>query len=155
MQLVYAIIAVVVATVVASVVTNKVTISKLKNDAESKLGNAEAKARTIIDDAIKTAEATKKESLLEVKEESIKAKNELERETKERRAELQRYEKRVLSKEEVLEKREKEIIKLRYGLGGYSVKTQREVAEVCGISRSYVSRIEKKAIEKLRNAMED
>ena len=66
MQLVYAIIAVVVATVVASVVTNKVTISKLKNDAESKLGNAEAKARAIIDDAIKTAEATKKESLLEV-----------------------------------------------------------------------------------------
>ena len=102
MQLVYAIIAVVVATVVASVVTNKVTISKLKNDAESKLGNAEAKAREIIDDAIKTAEATKKESLLEVKEESIKAKNELEKETKERRAELQRYEKRVLSKEEVL-----------------------------------------------------
>ena len=102
MQLVYAIIAVVVATVVASVVTNKVTISKLKNDAESKLGNAEAKARAIIDDAIKTAEATKKESLLEVKEESIKTKNELERETKERRAELQRYEKRVLSKEEAL-----------------------------------------------------
>ena len=109
MQLVYAIIAVVVATVVASVVTNKVTISKLKNDAESKLGNAEAKAREIIDDAIKTAEATKKESLLEVKEESIKAKNELEKETKERRAELQRYEKRVLSKEEVLEKRESAI----------------------------------------------
>jgi ribonuclease Y len=54
-QLVYAIIAVVVATVVASVVTNKVTISKLKNDADSKLGNAEAKAREIIDDAIKTA----------------------------------------------------------------------------------------------------
>jgi hypothetical protein len=107
-QLVYAIIAVVVATVVASVVTNKVTISKLKNDAESKLGNAEAKAREIIDDAIKTAEATKKESLLEVKEESIKAKNELEKETKERRAELQRYEKRVLSKEEVLERIDRE-----------------------------------------------
>ena len=85
MQLVYTIIAVVVATVVASLVTNKVTISKLKNDADSKLGNAEAKAREIIDDAIKTAEATKKESLLEVKEESIKAKNELEKETKERR----------------------------------------------------------------------
>ena len=109
MQLVYTIIAVVVATVVASLVTNKVTISKLKNDADSKLGNAEAKAREIIDDAIKTAEATKKESLLEVKEESIKAKNELEKETKERRAELQRYEKRVLSKEEVLDKRESAI----------------------------------------------
>ena len=60
------------------------------------------KAREIIDDAVKTAEAKKKESLLEIKEESIKNKNELEKETKERRAELQRYEKRVLSKEETL-----------------------------------------------------
>ena len=42
---------------------------------------------------LKTAETKKKEALLEVKEESIKTKNELEKETKERRAELQRYEK--------------------------------------------------------------
>ena len=98
-------IAVVVALVVASIVTYFVTVSKLKNDAESKLGNAESKAREIIDEALKTAEATKKEALLEVKEESIRTKNELEKETKERRAELQRYEKRVLSKEETLDKR--------------------------------------------------
>mgnify|MGYP002230653039 CR=1 FL=1 len=63
--------------------------------------SAETKAREIIDDAVKTAEAKKKESLLEIKEESIRTKNELEKETKERRAELQRYEKRVLSKEEL------------------------------------------------------
>ena len=74
-------------------------------NAESKIGNAETKAREIIDDAVKTAEAKKKESLLEIKEESIKNKNELEKETKERRAELQRYEKRVLSKEETLDKK--------------------------------------------------
>ena len=55
----------------------------------------------IIDDAVKTAEAKKKESLLEIKEESIKNKNELERESKERRSELQRYEK-CTSKEEAL-----------------------------------------------------
>ena len=54
---------------------------------------------------MKTAETTKKEALLEVKEESIKTKNDLEKETKERRAELQRYEKRVLAKEEAVEKR--------------------------------------------------
>ena len=70
-----------------------------------KIGNAEAKAREIIDDAVKTAETTKKEALLEVKEESIKTKNDLEKETKERRAELQRYEKRVLAKEEAVDKR--------------------------------------------------
>ena len=50
----------------------------------------------------------------------------------------------------VLLPREKEIIILRYGLKGYQTKTQREVAKYLGISRSYVSRIEKKALEKLK-----
>ncbi|MDR1131531.1 MAG: RNA polymerase sporulation sigma factor SigK [Oscillospiraceae bacterium] len=55
---------------------------------------------------------------------------------------------------ELLEKREREIIRLRYGLDGGTPKTQHDVAELCGISRSYVSRIEKKALEKLRRALE-
>ena len=55
----------------------------------------------------------------------------------------------------VLSPREAEIIRARYGLGGREPLTQREVAERCGISRSYVSRIEKKALEKLRRAMSD
>ena len=54
--------------------------------------------------------------------------------------------------EKVLDEREKEIIVLRYGLMGYVPKTQREVAAHLGISRSYVSRIEKKALEKLKKA---
>ena len=49
-----------------------------------------------------------------------------------------------------LAKREREIIRLRYGLGSVSPLTQREVADLLGISRSYVSRIEKKAIGKLK-----
>ncbi len=53
-----------------------------------------------------------------------------------------------------LDDREAEIIRLRYGLNGHP-KTQREVAKQCGISRSYVSRIEKKALEKLRSALAD
>ena len=72
--------------IVAAVVSHFVTISNLRKNAESKIGNAESRAREIIDDAVKTAEAKKKESLLEIKEESIKTKNELEKETKERRA---------------------------------------------------------------------
>ncbi len=55
----------------------------------------------------------------------------------------------------VLDDRERDIIILRYGLSGSKALPQREVAEKCGISRSYVSRIEKKAIEKLRNAFAD
>lgn len=53
----------------------------------------------------------------------------------------------------VLKRREALIIKMRYGLDGERPKTQRETAESCGISRSYVSRIEKKALEKLREAL--
>lgn len=50
---------------------------------------------------------------------------------------------------EVLKDREKTIIELRFGLGGHKPKTQHEIAEIMGISRSYVSRIETKAIGKL------
>ncbi len=50
---------------------------------------------------------------------------------------------------EVLKNREKVVIQLRYGLVNGTVKTQREIAQILGISRSYVSRIEKKAIKKL------
>ena len=52
------------------------------------------------------------------------------------------------------EPREQEVIRLRYGLGGVGPYRQREVAEKLGISRSYVSRIEKRALEKLRGALE-
>lgn len=54
----------------------------------------------------------------------------------------------------VLEPREREILRMRYGLSGATPLTQREVAEQCGISRSYVSRIEKKALRKLREELE-
>lgn len=54
----------------------------------------------------------------------------------------------------MLSPREKEIICSRYGLGGHSPSTQREIADRLGISRSYVSRIEKKALEKLKSGME-
>ena len=56
--------------------------------------------------------------------------------------------------EKALNAREKEIIRMRYGLRGYKEKTQREIAQIYGISRSYVSRIEKKALEKLRKCNE-
>ncbi|MBR6469889.1 MAG: ribonuclease Y, partial [Lachnospiraceae bacterium] len=77
---------------------------KRKTD-EEKIGNAEQKAREIIDEALKTAEAKKREGLLEVKEESIRARNDIEKETKERRAELQRMERRMQQKEENLDKK--------------------------------------------------
>lgn len=50
---------------------------------------------------------------------------------------------------------ERLVVQLRYGLGGIHPKRQREVAEITGISRSYVSRIEKRALEKLRRVLEE
>ena len=54
-----------------------------------------------------------------------------------------------------LDQREARIIRLRYGLGGRKPLTQLETAERCGISRSYVSRLEKRALEKLRLALDE
>ena len=56
--------------------------------------------------------------------------------------------------EQVLTPREKAIGSLRYGLSGGAPLTQREIAEQCGISRSYVSRIEKKALRAIREALD-
>ncbi len=64
-------------------------------------------------------------------------------------AELRRAMERCLSDQE------KQVLALRFGLGGGSPKRQREVAEETGISRSYVSRIEKRALGKLRSALEE
>ena len=100
-----AIVAVVVALLIAVPVTCKVAVNnKAQKDAEV-VGTAEDRARSIIDEALKTAETKKREALLEVKEESLRTKNELEKETKERRNELQKYERRVLSKEESVDKK--------------------------------------------------
>ena len=105
MVIIVAIVAVVVTLLIAVPVTCKVAVdNKAKKDAEV-VGTAEDRARSIIDEALKTAETKKREALLEVKEESLRTKNELEKETKERRNELQKYERRVLSKEESVDKK--------------------------------------------------
>ena len=56
--------------------------------------------------------------------------------------------------EDALTDQERQVILLRYGLGGLKSCRQREVAQMLGISRSYVSRIEKRALGKLRKALE-
>ena len=129
--------------VVAAVISHFLTVSNLKNTAESKIGNAEARAREIIDDAVKTAEAKKKESLLEIKEESIKNKNELEKETKERRSELQRYEKRVLSKEEALDKKSEAIERREAGFTAKEEELRQREAKVEELSQQRVQELER------------
>ncbi len=98
------VICIVVALIAAAISWVAATIYR-KNVAEKTIGSAEEKARDIIDDALKVAETKKREALLEAKEESMNRKNELDKETRERRAELQKYERRVLAKEEAIEKK--------------------------------------------------
>jgi ribonuclease Y len=82
-----------------------------KNISESKIGSAEEEAKRIIDDAVKDAETKKKEILVEAKDEAHKMRNEYERENKERRNELQRNEKRLIKKEEMLDSKSMQVEK--------------------------------------------
>jgi len=76
-----------------------------KRIAESLLGSAEIQAKNLVEEAKRAAESRSKEMLLEAKEESIRTKSEADRDAKERRNELQRLEKRLLQKEEVLDRK--------------------------------------------------
>ena len=124
------IIAVVITLVIAIPVTSMVAISYRQKVVEAKLGSADEKARQIIDDALKVAETKKREALLEAKEESLKTKNELERETRERRTELQRYEKRVLSKEESVDKKADALERRESGITAKEEELKKKSAEV-------------------------
>ncbi len=76
-----------------------------KKVSEREIGSAEEKAKQIINDAYKSAESKRRETLLEAKEEIHKSRSEYEREVKERRAELQKQERRLQQKEETLDRK--------------------------------------------------
>lgn len=99
------IIAVVITIIIAVTITYKLTVAYHQKVSETKIGNAEDRSREIIDDAVKAAETKKRESMLEIKEESIRTKNELDKEIKERRNEIQRNERRIVQKEENLDRK--------------------------------------------------
>ena len=100
-----AIIAVILTLAISVPVTFFATSNYRKKQQEETIGNAQEKARAIIDEALTTAENQKREALLEVKEESIRSRNELEKEIRDRRNEVQRNERRVQQKEESLDRK--------------------------------------------------
>ena len=127
--------------VIVAPITWVVSSKAINKSNDEKIGNANERAREIIDEALKAAETKKKEALLEVKEESLKTKNELEKETKERRAEIQKYEKRVLSKEETLDRKIEAVEKRDLGI------TRKE--EELGKQKQKVEELEKKRQQEL------
>ena len=114
-----------------------------KNVSEKKIGNAEEKAREIIDEALKTAESKKREASLEIKEESIRTKNELDKEIKERRAEVQRYERRVQQKEETIDKKSDAIEKKEAGLVQREAALEKEKLAISKLSEQRVQELER------------
>ena len=137
------IIAVVITLVVVAPITWISAVNHRKKTYESKVGTAEVKAREIIDEALKTAETKKREALLEAKEESLKTKNELDKETKERRAELQRYERRVLSKEENLDKKAETMERREAGIASREEALNRRNAEVESLYEKGIQELER------------
>ena len=120
-----------------------VSKTNYKKNYESKIGSAEEKARGIIDDALKAAESKKREALLEVKEESIRVKNELDKETKERRNELQKYERRVLQKEESLDKKNEQVDKLQNSLNQKAAELEKQKEELKLVNEQRTKELER------------
>ena len=132
----------IVTLLIAVPVTALIASAQCKKGIEQKIGNADDKAREIIDEALKTAEAKKREGLLEVKEESIRTKNELDREIKERRAEVTRYERRVQQKEENIDKKTDAIEKKE----AYLAKREEEMRK----QKEEISRLNEQRVQELK-----
>lgn len=141
--IIVAIVVALVSIVVTALITKNVAVQNYKEQEEAKLGDAESKARNIIDDALKTAETKKREALLEAKEEALKNKNEIERESKERRAEIQRYEKRVLAKEEALDKKSDVLERREAKLNAKDADLDKQKKELAEIKESHLKELEK------------
>ena len=138
-----AVISVVVALIIAIPVTIAITSSQQKKKDAKTIGTAEDKAREIIDDALKTAEAKKREGLLEVKEESIRTKNELDKEIKERRAEVQRYERRIQQKEENIDKKSDAIEKKEASLAAKEEELSKQKEQIAKLNEERVQELER------------
>ncbi len=136
-------IAVLIAVIVSAVVSALIALSVHKKKVAKQIGNAEDKAREIIDEALKTAEAKKREGLLEIKEESIKAKNELDKEVKERRAEVQRSERRVQQKEESVDKKLESIEKKENALAAKEEELAKQKEIISKLNEQRVQELER------------
>ena len=133
----------IVTLLIAVPVTALIASAQCKKGIEQKIGNADDKAREIIDEALKTAEAKKREGLLEVKEDTIRTKNELDREIKERRAEVTRYERRVQQKEENIDKKTDAIEKKEAYLAKREEEMRKQKEEISRLNEQRVQELER------------
>ena len=137
------VVAILITLAIAIPVTASIAVKRHDKKVEEQIGSAEAKAREIIDEALKTAETKKREGLLEVKEESIRTKNELDKEIKERRSEVQRFERRVQQKEENIDKKADAIEKKEASLNAREEELAKQKESIAKLNEQRVQELER------------
>ena len=137
------VIAVVATLVITALITWFLATTHFKNVSDAKIGSAEERARKIIDEALKNAEDTKREKLLEAKEEALKTRNDLEKEVKDRRNEMQRSERRIQQKEENVEKRTEAIERREQSLSAREENLNKKTEEVAKLNEQRLQELEK------------
>ncbi len=139
----HVVIAVVITLLVSVPVSAIIAVNRREQKNRETIGSAEEKARQILDEALRAAETKKREALLEAKEETLRMKNESEREAKDRRAEVQRYEKRVLSKEESIDKKAEALERRESSLTAKEEELKKKRAEADRILGQRVQELER------------
>ena len=114
-----------------------------KNVSEKKLGSAEEEAKRILNDAIKTAESKQREAMVEAKEAILTARNEWEKEEKERRSDIQKQENRLQQKEENLDRKTDNIEKKEEALQAKMAELESAKEEVEGIKARQMAELER------------
>ena len=133
----------VIGLIVGCVVGFPLGIRYRKNVSEKEISSAEEEGKRIINEAIKSAESKKKETLLEAKEEILKSRSEYEKEVKERRAELQRQENRLQQKEENIDRKTEAIEKKEESLAQKHTALDKESEDIKLIKQSQTAMLEK------------
>lgn len=129
--------------VICGVIAFLAGVAHRKNVAESVIGSAEQEAKRIVSDAIKTAEAKKKEAILEGKDEIHRQRNESEREMNERRKEVQRQERRIQQKEETLDKKMESLEAKEEIVNNKNKQADERLAEAESVKKSQFDMLER------------
>ena len=118
-------------------------IEHRKQIAEAQIGSAEQKAKSIVEDAERSADAKKREALLEAKEENQRLRQELDREIKERRSEISRQERRMNQKEETLDKKTDNLERKEQSLNARMKGLEKKESEIAEIKQKQTEELER------------
>ena len=143
MEIAIAAVVAVVLAIISGAICFRLGISHRKRVAEAQIGSAEAEAKRIVDEAVKTAENKKRESLLSAKEEINRNRNEAERELKERRSEISRQERRLQQKEDALDKKAENMEKIEETLSRKIKEADEEKEKIAGIHKAQIELLER------------